>query len=75
MEMADVTVHIDETLGEERLTEIASKLRAHNGVMGVAHREEKPHLMIVEYDPDRVSSSELLKAVQVHGIHAELIGL
>jgi len=75
MEMADVTVHIDETLGEEQLTMIAGTLRAHEGVMGVAHHEEKPHLMIIEYDPDRVSSGDLLKVVQGQGIHAELIGL
>jgi len=75
MEMADVTVHIDETLGNDKLTMIAGTLRSHEGVMGVAHHEDKPHLMIIEYDPDRVSSADLLQVVTDQGIHAELIGL
>ena len=75
MEMADVTVHIDETVPGERRTRIADIVRAHKGVMGVAHHDEKPHLMIVEYNPDAVTSQELLQVVLDQGVHAELIGL
>jgi Glu-tRNA(Gln) amidotransferase subunit E-like FAD-binding protein len=75
MEMADVTVHIDETTDHERRTQIADTVRAHKGVMGVAHHDEKPHLMIIEYDPDTVASQELLQIVLDQGVHAELIGL
>lgn len=46
-----------------------------NGVMGVAHHDEKPHLMIVEYNPELVSSKELLQLVLGQGVHAELVGL
>lgn len=75
MEMVDVTIHIDETVDHERRAQIADIIRAHKGVMGVAHHEDKPHLMIVEYDPDTVDSQELLQIVLDHGVHAELIGL
>ena len=75
MEMTDVTVHIDETVGHERRTQIADTVRAHKGVMAVAHHDEKPHLMIIEYDPDTVTSQELLQIVLDQGVHAELIGL
>lgn len=74
MEMADVTIHIDETIGHERRTKIADGIRAHQGVMAVAHHDEKPHLMIIEYNPDSVTSQELLRAVRDQGVHAELIG-
>ncbi len=75
MEMADVTMHIDETVGHERRTKIADTVRGHNGVMAVAHHDEKPHLMIIEYNPDAVTSQELLQVVLDQGVHAELIGL
>lgn len=75
MEMTDVTIHIDETTDHERRTEIADTIRAHKGVMAVAHHDEKPHLMIIEYDPDTVTSRELLQIALDQGVHAELIGL
>ncbi len=74
MEMTDVTVHIDETIDHERRIKVADILRAHKGVMAVAHHDEKPHLMIVEYNPDAVTSQELLEVVLGQGVHAELIG-
>lgn len=75
MEMADVTIHIDETIDSEGRTKIVDKVRAHKGVMGVAHHDQTSHLMIVEYDPATVNSAELLQAVLDQGVHAQLIGL
>lgn len=75
MEMTDVTIHIDETVADHRRTKIADIVRAHKGVMAVAHHDEKPHLMIIEYNPDTVTSQELLQVVLDQGVHAELIGL
>jgi hypothetical protein len=75
MEMTDVTIHIDETIDHKRRTEIADTIRAHKGVMSVAHHDEKPHLMIIEYDPDTVTSQELHQIALDQGVHAELIGL
>jgi len=75
MQMADVMVHIDETVDPERRAKIADTVRAHKGVMAVAHHDEKPHLMIIEYDPDAVTSQQLLQVVLGQGVHAELIGL
>jgi hypothetical protein len=75
MDMADVTLHIDETIGHARRTKIADVVRAHKGVVTVAHHDEKPHLMIVKYDPGAVTSKQLLQVVLDQGVHAELIGL
>lgn len=75
MEMADVTIHIDETVDHQRRTQIADTVRVHRGVASVCYHDEKPHLMIVEYDPDRVMSQDLLQIVLGQGVHAELIGL
>lgn len=73
--MADVTLHIDETIDHKRRAKIADTVRAHKGVTAVAYHDKKPHLMIVEYDPDTVTSRQLLQVVLDQGVHAELVGL
>ncbi len=73
--MVDVTVHIDENVDAETRGALADKLLSLNGVMAAASHDDKPHLMVVEYDPERVNSSEILSAVKSNGVHAELIGL
>jgi hypothetical protein len=75
MEMADVTVHINEAIDHDRRTQLADTIRAHKGVMAVAHHDEKSHLMIIEYDPDTVTSLELLQVTLDQGLHAQLIGM
>lgn len=75
MGTADVTVHVDETIGHARRTEIVDTIRRLKGVAAVSHHDEKPHLMIIKYDPDVISSQKLLQAVLDQGVHAELIGL
>jgi hypothetical protein len=74
-QMADVTIHIDKTLDSAKLEALRDKLLAEEGVMAADYHKEKPHLMIVEYDPDRNNSGNLLKVVTAQGVHAELIGL
>ena len=75
MEMVDITIHIDEAINHERRTKIVEAVRAYKGVMGVAHRDETPHLIMIQYNPDAVTSEELFEFVLGQGVHAELIGL
>jgi hypothetical protein len=72
---ADVTVHVDETLARERLGEICHVLEGTTGVMKAQCADHKPHLLIVEYDPDAVDSKAILDRVTGQGLHAELIGM
>jgi len=73
--LADVTIHIDETLEPAKRHALVDQVREVNGVVGVGYHDDKPHLMIIEYDPDKTSSAELLQTVKAQGVHAELIGL
>jgi len=75
IQLADVVVHIDQTLERERRAEIEEQLRAIDGVVSVHNPDDRPHLAIVEYNPDRTSSAAILNIVTVQGIHAELVGL
>ncbi len=75
MQTADVIIHVDETVDHDRRQAIAGTVRAHAGVTDVAHHDEKPHLMIVKYDPQAVTALALLAVVREAGVHAELVGL
>jgi hypothetical protein len=41
--------------------------------MAVAYHDEKPHLMVVIYDPKRVKSIEYVNAAKNRRLHAELV--
>lgn len=75
IKLVDVTVHIDETLSKEQRQSVEDKLRGLDGVVSVAIHDDKPHLVMVEYNPERASSSAILNAVKATGVHAELVGL
>ena len=75
MNMADVVIHINESVDHDQRMAIAAIVRAHKGVMAVAHHDEKPHLMIVEYDPAEVHAKDLLQATLDQGVHAQLVGM
>ncbi len=73
--LADVTLHIDEALDADERAVVVEQLRALDGVVSVHNPDARPHLTIVEYNPAKIESGQLLKTVQSSGVHAELIGL
>ena len=75
IQLADVVVHIDQTLERDRRSKIEEELRAIDGVVSVHNPDNRPHLAIVEYNPDKTSSAAILNTVTVQGVHAELVGL
>ncbi|MCK4940210.1 MAG: hypothetical protein KAR80_07900 [Rhodospirillaceae bacterium] len=75
IQMADVEIHIDETLEASRREEIRDVVLAKDGIMTAVINDSKPHMLFVGYNPDVVNSLELLKLVTNEGVHAELIGL
>jgi len=73
--LADVLVHVDQTLGHDRLASLTKAIAAINGVSNAEGHDAKPHLVIVTYDSAQVSSQQILAAVKAQGVSAELIGL
>lgn len=73
--LAEVTLHIDEDTSHDERESFRNVLLAMDGVMAAAYHDEKPHLILIEYNPDAINSIEFVNAVKVHGRHAELIGL
>lgn len=75
IKLADVTVHIDETLSAAERAQVEQDLRAMEGVVSVHMPSDKPHLAVVTFDPDHAKSNDILKSVLGEHLHAELIGL
>ena len=72
---ADVTIHIDETLDHSTLQNVVEGIRRIEGVDSVVFHDDKPHMIIVYYDPAGTDSVSIHKAVTDKGVHAELIGM
>ncbi|MDJ0806721.1 MAG: heavy-metal-associated domain-containing protein [Gammaproteobacteria bacterium] len=72
--IANVVVHIDENLSSEEIHSMEKEISMEGGVYSACVHERTPHLMVVDYDPMETRSLSLLRNVQSHGLHAELIG-
>ncbi len=73
--MLDVTLHIDEETTHDEREDLRDVFLSKKGVMTAECRDDRPHLMIVGYDPEDITSIELLATAQNRGYHAELIAL
>ena len=73
--LAEVTLHIDEDTSHDERENFRDVLLAIDGVMTAAYHDEKPHLMLIEYNPDVIHSIEFVNTAVKHNLHAELIGL
>ena len=73
--LADITLHIDENLSAEQRGTIEESLRALDGVVSVHNSDRAPHLTIVGYNQSVMDSQRILKRVTDQGAHAELVGL
>jgi hypothetical protein len=72
--LAEVTLHIDEDTSHDERESFRDVLLAMDGVMAAAYHDERPHLMLIEYNPDAIHSVEFVNTAKTHGLHAELAG-
>lgn len=70
----EIVVHIDETLGESRRSDLVDALEEIDGIHSAEFCPLRYHLMLVNYDREVLSSQEVLTSVVSQNIHAELIG-
>lgn len=75
IQLADVTLHIDEALDAEQRGSVEDQLRALDGVVSVHNPDDRPHLTVVEYNPGKLNSSQLLQTVRANGFNAQMIGI
>lgn len=70
----EVIVHVDESLDQWQRQELVSFLEAADGIESAEFCPLRYHLMLVQYDRDRVNSQDVLGLVTTRNVHAELIG-
>jgi len=75
IDLADVTLHVDESLDATGLAQLEDAFRTREGVVSVHVDQKRPHLFVLEYNPKMIHSKDLVKIPQFRGLHAELIGL
>ena len=73
--LADLVVHIDESLPAVRLDTIERHIHDLDGIVCACRRREQPHLMTVVYSPEHVAANDILANIEKEGVHAELVGL
>ena len=73
--LADVTIHIDADVSDKIRAQVEDSLRGLDDVVSVHMPEDKRHLLVVQYNPDKTNSGVLLAAVRELAGRAELIGL
>ena len=57
--LAEVTLHIDEETSHDAREKFRDVLLAMNGVIAAAGQDERPHLMLIEYNPDVINSTQV----------------
>ena len=73
--ISDITVHFNEETNHDQREDLRDTLLDLNGVMAADCHDEKPHLMIIAYDPELVTSQDFLSTMNNNGLHAQLVGL
>jgi hypothetical protein len=75
IDLADVTIHVDQPMDEETATRLEDTLRQRMGVVSVRINPDRPQLVIVEYNPKQINSRDLVDVPRFMGMSAELVGL
>jgi len=70
----EVLVHVDETLEEGQRRDLVSFLEAADGIESAEFCPLRYHLMLIQYNRERMNSQEVLNRVTSMNVHAELIG-
>jgi len=71
---ANAVVHINESLSADQIHDIEKELAEVSGVVCACAHEKTPHLLVVDYDPQTLHSTQLLRHFESSGLHAALIG-
>jgi len=72
---ADIVIHIDEALAPEQSRSLAKAFLRRKGVVAADANPKNRHLMVIKYDPEAITSRDLMDIPPFNGFHCELIGL
>jgi hypothetical protein len=70
----EVVVHVDDALNADQRAELVGYLMGHNGVEDAHFTTGRDHLLLVDYDRDRLHAQDVLGYVRESHVAAELVG-
>lgn len=71
---SDLVMHVDDNLEADRRHDVEDAISRLQGVNEAHFNEKRPHLMLVSYDPVRISSFDILSQLSGQNLCAERIG-
>lgn len=75
MDMVDILFYVHPSLSHTERDTLEENLRMYDGVLSAHFTQDKQHLLTVAYNPERITSAELLQHVDENGVEASWIGL
>ncbi|MGM0594770.1 MAG: hypothetical protein ACQETD_09560 [Pseudomonadota bacterium] len=73
MDTTDIMLHIATSLDHDEQQALETAMRETDGV--IAPRFNKPHLLVVSYNPQQVDASQLLSVATQRGHETQLVGM
>jgi hypothetical protein len=70
----EIVVHVSETLEDQQRHNMVAALENDDRIVAVTFCPTRCHLMLVKYDRDRYSSSDVLGSITAQNVNARLIG-
>lgn len=71
----EVVIHVDEALAEEQRASLVSSLEGRDGVEKAEFTTGRDHLMVIDYDSNKLNTTDILGYVKQENVNAELIGI
>ncbi|MGB7934056.1 MAG: hypothetical protein WCH04_17875 [Gammaproteobacteria bacterium] len=71
----EVVIHVDETLSEEQQASMISNLQGRDGVEKARFTTGRRHLMLIDYDSNKLHTIDVLGYVKQENVNAELVGI
>jgi hypothetical protein len=75
MDIADVLIHVHPELSAPQRAKIEDELGGRNGVISLHFSPGHPHVLKVAYDPQAITSREILDLVRRWDEAATMVGL
>jgi len=73
-QLSGLVMHIGNNLSYATRRQVEHNVMHHEGVASACFNESRPHLMVIEYDPQQINSFEIMKEVHNNALHAARIG-
>ena len=71
----EVVIHVDEALSEEKRAALIGNLEGRDGVQHARFTTGHDHLMVIDYDSNKLHTIDVLGYVKQENVNAELIGI